>query len=121
VLSGPLRALAGSTPRMDPVTLPDSEAGLATFGRFIPRGALVILVAVCDENTPQIGLFDREIGQALYQIPAECAVRLSSQDRYRVHMSSSSDESSSRSLTRIKSPRKVGSRVGRGGPHAAAS
>jgi hypothetical protein len=46
-----------------------------------------------------------------------CAIRLSGQDRHRVHISTTSDESSSRSLIRIKYP-EVGSGVGRGGPHA---
>jgi hypothetical protein len=104
VLSEPLRALAGSTPQTDSVTLPDSDDGLATFGRLIPRGDLVILAAVCDEEMPAIGTFDRELGHALFQIPADCAIRLSSQDRHLVHVSTSSAESS-RSLTRGTSSR----------------
>jgi hypothetical protein len=76
-LSGPLSLLAGSATDTDRVTLPDSEDGLATFGRLIPRGSPVILAVVCDETTPSIGAFDRPLGEALFQIPADCAIRMS--------------------------------------------
>jgi hypothetical protein len=77
VLSGPFRMLAGSRREMDPVTLPDSDDGLATFGRLIPQGALVILAAVCEDDMLATETFDRQLGQALFQISADCAIRLS--------------------------------------------
>ncbi|MCW2542284.1 MAG: hypothetical protein JWN95_4009 [Frankiales bacterium] len=100
VVSGPLRVLAGSTPETPPVTLPDSDDGLATFGRLVPHGELVILAAVCDEDASDNGAFDRDLGQALLQIPADCAIRLSSHDRHRVHVSTRSAELVSRCSAR---------------------
>src|SRR5271154_7032148 len=43
VLSWPVSVLAGSTPERERLTLPDSDDGLATFGRLIPQGGLVVL------------------------------------------------------------------------------
>jgi hypothetical protein len=77
VLSGPLRVLAGSPLESDAVTLPDSDNGFATFGRLVPRGALVILVAVCDDSKPAIGSFESPLGAALFRMPADCAIRMS--------------------------------------------
>jgi hypothetical protein len=101
LLSAPLRVLAATTSQTDTVTLPDSDEGLATFARLVPRGALVILAAVCDEDAPAIGAF--ELGQALFQIPGDCAIRLSSRDRRRVPLSTSSAGSSAHGLVRANS------------------
>jgi hypothetical protein len=76
VLSGPLRVLAGSPQETEAMTLPDSDGGFATFGRLIPRGALVILVAFCDSE-PAIGSFERPLGAALCRMPADCVTRVS--------------------------------------------
>jgi hypothetical protein len=113
VLSAPLRVLAGSTPETPPVTLPDSEDGVATFGRLIPQGELVILAAVCDEHASAIGVFDRGLGKALFEIPADCAIRLSSQDRQRVYVSTSSAGQSSRDSARVR-PSRIASNAERG-------
>ncbi|MDT4939489.1 MAG: hypothetical protein QOG80_3160 [Pseudonocardiales bacterium] len=76
VLSGPLRGLTASPPETGAVNLPDSEDGYATFGRLIPPGAPVILVAVCDDSAPPIGCFQSPLGAALYRMPADCAIRI---------------------------------------------
>jgi hypothetical protein len=77
VLSGPLCALTGSPPEAEAMTLPDSDGGFATFGRLIPRGALVLLVAVCDDAQPATGSFASPLGTALFRMPADCAIRMS--------------------------------------------
>ena len=77
VLSGPLRALAGSPPETEAITLPDSDGGFATFGRLISGGTLVLLVAVCDDSLSAIGLFESPLGAALFRMPADCAIRVS--------------------------------------------
>jgi hypothetical protein len=77
VLSAPLALLAGSSEAAEAATLPDSAAGFATFGRLVPLGALVILVAVCDESDPSIGSFESRLGTALYRMPADCVIRMS--------------------------------------------
>lgn len=69
-LSASLRSLSGSTPAADRVTLPNSSRGLATFGRLIPRGGLVILMLCCDEHAPPIEVFEGRFGSALFQRPA---------------------------------------------------
>jgi hypothetical protein len=77
VLSGPLGVLAGSPPETEALSLPDSADGFATFGRLIPRGALVLLVAVCDDSQPGIGSFESPLGAALFRMPADCVIRMS--------------------------------------------
>jgi hypothetical protein len=77
VLSWPLGLLAGSAGRAEAVTLPDSNDGFATFGRLIPRGAVVILVAVCDDSEVAMSSFENPLGAALIRIPAERAIRMS--------------------------------------------
>ncbi|MDT5209125.1 MAG: hypothetical protein QOF67_1540 [Mycobacterium sp.] len=74
-LSGPLRALAGSPRETEAVTLPDSDQGFAAFGRLIPDGALVVLVAVCDESEPAIVSFEGLLRAALSGLPADRALR----------------------------------------------
>jgi hypothetical protein len=77
VLSGPLGVLAGTPQETEALTLPDSDAGFAAFGRLIPRGALVLLVAVCDDSQPEIDSFESPLGAALFRMPADCAIRMS--------------------------------------------
>jgi hypothetical protein len=77
LLSGPLGVLAGTPPETEALTLPDSDAGFATFGRLIPRGALVLLIAVCDDSQTAIGSFESPLGAALFRMPADCAIRMS--------------------------------------------
>jgi hypothetical protein len=77
VLSGPLSELAGLPRDTEVVNLPDSDDGFATFGRLIWPGELVILVAVCDDSQPAIGAFESPLGTALFQMPADCAIRMS--------------------------------------------
>jgi hypothetical protein len=81
VLSAPLAVLAGSSDATEAATLPDSADGFATFGRLVPHGALVVLVAVCDESDPSVGAFESPLGKALYRMPADCAIRMSSYAR----------------------------------------
>jgi hypothetical protein len=78
LLSPPLADLGGSSEATELATLPDSTAGFATFGRLVPRGALVILVAVCDDSDRSVGSFEGPLGTALYRMPADCAIRMSS-------------------------------------------
>jgi hypothetical protein len=78
VLSVPLAALAGSPEATEAATLPDSADGFAAFGRLVPPGALVILVAVCDDSDPSTAAFESRLGPALFRMPADCAIRLSS-------------------------------------------
>jgi hypothetical protein len=70
VLSWPLCVLAASPRDAEALTLPDSDHGFDTFGRLIPRGALVLLLAVCDSAKAAVGSFEREVGAALYQASA---------------------------------------------------
>jgi hypothetical protein len=64
-LSGPLRTLAGSPPKTEAVTLPDSDEGYAVFGRLVHPGALVILAAVCDDTNPPIASFTATLRAAV--------------------------------------------------------
>jgi hypothetical protein len=77
VLSGPLGVLAGSPRETEALSLPDSDDGFATFGRLIPRGALVLLVAVFDDSQPEIGSIESPLGAALFRMPADCAISMS--------------------------------------------
>jgi hypothetical protein len=77
LLSKPLRLLAGSSEQADAVTLPDSTDGFAAFGRLIPRGDLVILVAVCDDSELAISSLETQLGAAVFQMPADCIIRMS--------------------------------------------
>jgi hypothetical protein len=70
VLSWPLRVLAGSPSESEPVILPDSDDGFAAFARMVPRGTLVILLAVCDDSKTTSESFESQIGAALYRLPA---------------------------------------------------
>jgi hypothetical protein len=81
IVSGPLRVLAATTGESDAVTLPDSDDGFAAFGRLIPLGALVILVAACDDPQLAIASLHGELGAALLRRPAECAIRMSARGR----------------------------------------
>lgn len=75
-LSSPLCVVAGAQDAGEAVTLPDSVNGYAAFGRLVPPGALVILLAVCDEQTIPISSFERELGSALFRRPTLVAPRL---------------------------------------------
>jgi hypothetical protein len=77
VLSAPLAGLAGSSDATQAASLPDSADGFATFGRLVPPGALVVLVAVCDGSDPWVGSFGHALGTALYRMPADHVVRMS--------------------------------------------
>jgi hypothetical protein len=77
VLSWPVSVLAGSTPERERLTLPDSDGGLATFGRLIPQDGMVVLVVVCDNEAPALDTLERRFGRALFQISADRAIRMS--------------------------------------------
>jgi hypothetical protein len=77
-LSAPLAVLTGSSNATEATNLPDSAGGFATFGRLVPHGALVVLVAVCDESHPSVGTFESPLGTALFRMPDACAIRMSS-------------------------------------------
>jgi hypothetical protein len=81
VVSGPMAALTGSPRETYAVSLPDSEEGFATFGRLVPRGGLVLMVAVCDESAPGIGSLRTPLGTALCRMPADCMIRMSTRPR----------------------------------------
>jgi hypothetical protein len=81
IMSGPLRVVAASTGESDAVTLPDSDDGFAAFGRLIALGALVILVAVCDDPQPAIASLHDRLDAALLRTPAEYAIRKSARGR----------------------------------------
>lgn len=70
-LSEALRVVAGTPQETEPVTLPDSDGGFATFGRLVPRGALVLLVVVCDDSQPAIGRLGERLGAALFGTPRD--------------------------------------------------
>lgn len=76
VLSWPLSVLTGSPRETQPVTLPDSDDGIAAFGRLVPRGALVILLAVCKDSEAAIDSFERQVGAALFPMPGDGDDRL---------------------------------------------
>jgi hypothetical protein len=77
LLSAPLAVLAGSPREPEVANLPDSEDGFATFGRLVPRGSLVVLVAVCDASDRPIGSLEGPLGAALFRMPADSAIRMS--------------------------------------------
>jgi hypothetical protein len=77
LLSGPFALRSGSSAATEAVTLPDSRDGFAAFGRLVPRGALVVLIAVCDDAYPSVGWFESRLGGTLFRMPADYAISMS--------------------------------------------
>jgi hypothetical protein len=81
VVSPPLAEFVGSPGDAEAVSLPASERGLAAFGRLVPRGELVLMVAVCDDSCPAVGSLITPLGTALCRMPADCVIRMSTRRR----------------------------------------
>jgi hypothetical protein len=77
VLSRPLSNVAGGNRDTTTMSLPDSLDGYATFGRIVPPGELVILVAVCDDAALPLDALTSSLGAAVFRMPADCAIRMS--------------------------------------------
>ena len=69
-LSWPLRVVAGCPSATEAVTLPDSDEGFATFGRVIPPGDLVVMLALCDDSRVQVESLEDRLAAALYGEPS---------------------------------------------------
>jgi hypothetical protein len=77
VLSRPLSNLAARDRDTTTISLPDSLEGYATFGRLVPAGELVILVAVCEDAGLPLEPLTSSLGTAVFRMPADCAIRMS--------------------------------------------
>jgi hypothetical protein len=74
-LSGPLRDLAGRSGGSAGIALPDSDAGIATFGRLVSPESIVVMVAAYDDSMAAMDAIADHLGVALFRLPAERAVR----------------------------------------------
>jgi hypothetical protein len=69
-VSSSLRDLTGASSGSAGISLPDSDDGIATFGRLIRPESIVLMVAAYQDATATMDTIADRLGMALFQSPA---------------------------------------------------